>query len=130
MTDARVAPDTAQYFSRRKGLLVLWVGILLPPFAWFLHQQLSYMLVPWACSTGRQFILYGVTLAMLLLAIGSGLTARQSWRRLGRDEPHEAGEVVARSRFMAIVGMLSGVMFSLVILARGIPSFILNACEP
>jgi hypothetical protein len=129
MTDAWVAPDPTQYFSQRKGLMALWAGILLPPFAWFLHQQLSYMLVSWACMTGRQFILYVVTLAMLLLAIGGGLIARHTWQRFGHDEPDEAGGVLARSRFMAVVGLLSSVLFSLVILAQGIPSFILNACE-
>ena len=130
MTDARAASDATQYFSQRKGLLALWAGILLPPCAWFLHQQLSYMLVPWACVTGRQFILYAVTLATLLLAIGGGLVARHSWRRLGRDRADGAGGVVARSRFMAVGGVLSSALFSLVIVAQGIPSFILNACEP
>jgi hypothetical protein len=130
MTEARVVPNPTQYFSQRKGLLTLWAGILLPPFAWFLHQQLSYISVLWACETGRQFILYIATLAMLLLALGGGLIARQTWQRLGRDEPDEAEGVLARSRFMAVAGVLSSVMFSLVILAQGIPSFILNACEP
>jgi hypothetical protein len=130
MTEARVAPDPTQYFSRRKGLLALWAGILLPPFAWFLHQQLSYILVPWACETGRRFILYVVTLAMLLLALGGGLIARQTRQCLGRGEPDEVGGVLARSRFMAVAGVLSSVMFCLAILAQVIPSFILHACEP
>ena len=130
MTEARAAPDTTQYFSQRKGLLALLAGILLPPFAWFLTQQLSFMLVPWACVTERQFILYAVTLAMLLLAIGGGLVARRSWWRLGYDRAAGAGGVMARSRFMAVGGVLSSAMFSLVIVAQGIPSFILNACEP
>jgi hypothetical protein len=46
MTKARVGPDPRLYFSQGKGLLTLWAGILLPPLAWFLHQQLSYVLVP------------------------------------------------------------------------------------
>jgi hypothetical protein len=130
MSNARVAPDPTQYFSRRTGLLALWAGVLLPPSAWFLHQQLSYILVPWACETGRQFILYLVTLAMLLLALAGGLMARRAWQCLGHDEPDEAGGVLARSRFMAVAGVLSSAMFSLAILAQGIPSVILHACEP
>jgi hypothetical protein len=43
----------------------------LAPLAWFLSQRISYMLVPWACATGRQFALPFVTLAMLL-PVGTG----------------------------------------------------------
>jgi hypothetical protein len=130
MTESPVAPDMQQYFSHGKGLLALWAGLLLPPIAWLLNLQISYMLVPWACSTGRQFALHLVTLAMLLLAGGGGLIAWRTWQRTGRDWPNEAGGVVPRSRFMAVGGLLSSGMFFLVIVAQGIPSFMLSACEP
>jgi hypothetical protein len=130
MAETRVAPDAKRYFTQRRGLLALWAGLLLPPFAWFLNLQLSYMLVLWACATGRQFILYVVTLAMLVLAISGGAIAWHTWQRVGRDSAGEAEGVVARSRFMAVGGWLSSVMFSLAIVAQGIPSFILSACEP
>jgi hypothetical protein len=125
-----MAPDTTQYFSQGRGLLALWAGLLLPPFAWFLNLQLSYMLVPWACVTGQQFILHVVTLAMLLLAASGGVIAWRTWRRVGHDWPNEAAGVVPRSRFMAVGGLLSSVLFCLVIVAQGIPSFILSGCEP
>jgi hypothetical protein len=130
MPEAPVGPDTKHYFSQGRGLLALWAGILLPPFAWFLDQQLSYLLVPWACVSGRQFILHLVTLTMLLLVVGSGFTAWHSWQRARHGGPDGAGGVEARSRFMAVGGLLSSIMFFLVIVAQGIPSFILNACEP
>ena len=116
--------------SQRNGLLRLWAGILLPPFAWFLHQQLSYLLVSWACTTGRPFTFYVVTVLMLLPALGGGLFSWLIWKRLGHDEPDEAGGVQARGRFMAVAGLLSSIMFCLVILAQALPSFMLNACEP
>ena len=37
--------------------------------------------------------------------------------------------MLARSRFMAVAGVLSSVVFSLANLAQGIPCFILHACE-
>jgi hypothetical protein len=53
--ESRATPTAKRYFAQPRGLLTLWVGLLLPPFAWFLNLQLSYMLVPWACVTERQW---------------------------------------------------------------------------
>ena len=116
--------------SPGRDLLALWTGILLPPVAWFLSQQLSYTLVLWACATGRQFVLHIVTVAMLLLAGAGGFIAWRTWRRAGRGRPDEGGGMLPRSRFMAVVGLLSSGMFALVIVAQGIPSFLLSACVP
>jgi hypothetical protein len=129
MAASSVTPQTNDV-SRQRDLLALWTGLLLPPFAWFLHQQLSYMLVLWACATGRQFILHLVTVAMLLLVGAGGVIAWRSWQRTERDGPDKAGDMLLRRRFMAVAGLLSSGMFVLVILAQGIPSFLLNACTP
>jgi hypothetical protein len=67
---------------------------------------------------------------MLLLAPGGGLVANLTWKHLGHERPEKARGVLARSRFMAVAGLLSSTMFCLVIVAQAIPSFILNACEP
>jgi hypothetical protein len=129
MAVSHVTPQTNDV-SRQRDLLALWSGLLLPPFAWFLHQQLSYMLVLWACASGRQFALHLVTVAMLLLAGAGSFMAWRSWQRTGRDGPDKAGGMLPRRRFMAVGGLLSSGMFFLVILAQGIPSFLLSACAP
>jgi hypothetical protein len=112
------------------GLLSLWAGVLLPPFAWFLNLLIGYTLVPWACATGRQFALHWMTLAMLLLASAGGFIAWRHRQPTGDGQLDKAGDILARSRFMAIGGLLSSTMFFLAILAQSIPSFILSACEP
>jgi hypothetical protein len=123
-------PAAERYFVQRRGLLALWAGLLMPPLAWLLHLLIGYPLVPWACASGRQFMLHVVTAAAFLLAVGGGLTAWRSWQRSGRGWPNDAGGVLSRSRFMAVSGLLSSAVFGLVILAQGMPSFILHACEP
>jgi hypothetical protein len=129
MTESAVTSTTSR-FPPERALLTLWIGVLLPPVAWFLSQQISYALVPWACATGRQFVLPLVTLAMLLPATISGAMAWRSWRRTGSSRPDEAGSVQAHSRFMALAGLLMSGMFVLAILAQSVPSFVLSACEP
>ena len=42
-----------QDVSQGMGPLALWAGLLLPPIAWLLNLQISYILVPWACASGR-----------------------------------------------------------------------------
>jgi hypothetical protein len=130
MMDVRMMPDTERYFSQGMGVLALWLGLLAAPLAWLVNLLLSYSLVLWACSTGRQYTLHLVTLAMLLLAAVGGVIAWRAWRQAGREWHNEAGGVLPRSRFMAALGVLLSSLFSLVILAQGIPSFILPACEP
>jgi hypothetical protein len=52
--ESPATPTAKRYFAQPRGLPTLWVGLLLPPFAWFLNLRLSYMLGPWACVTERQ----------------------------------------------------------------------------
>ena len=78
MTESTVTL-TSRHFSPGRDLLTLWVGVLLPPVVWFLSQQISYVLVPWACATGRQFALLLIDLAMILLAGTGGVIAWHSW---------------------------------------------------
>jgi hypothetical protein len=127
MTESTVTLTT-RHFSPGRDLLTLWVGVLLPPVAWFLSQQISYVLVPWACATGQQFALLLVDLAMILLAGTGGVMAWRSWQRTSQDHGDEARSMLLRSRFMALAGLLSSGMFVLAILAQAMPSFILSAC--
>jgi hypothetical protein len=129
MTES-AATSTTRHSSPERDRLTLWVGVLLPPVAWFLSQQISYVLVPWACATGRQFALPFVTLAMLLPVGIGGVRAWHSLQRTRQDRSGEAGTRLIRRRFIAVGGLLSSGMFVLAILAQSVPSFILSACEP
>src|SRR4051794_32230948 len=49
--------------------LSLWYGILVGALAFFADQQITYSLVPHACSTGHFYVLYWATGIALLLAL-------------------------------------------------------------
>lgn len=121
---------TEKHFSKGGGLLELWTGMLAGPIAWLLQLQTNYILAQLVCSRTSHVMLHVITVVALLLAAGGGLIAWRSWQQAGREWPGESEGVVPRSRFMAVVGLLTSVMFFLVILAQGIPSFILNPCQP
>ena len=118
-----------QHFSSGAGILELWVGLLLAPLVWWLHLEINYVLVPFACARHSHLLLHGVTLISLLIA-GSGLlVAWRNWEKVGRTWPDSGAGAVSRSRFMAVGGILSSGMFLLVILAQGITAIILNPCQ-
>ncbi len=108
----------------------LWAGILAGPVAWLLQMQTGYALVPWACATGHVFVLHLVTLGGLLIAAAGALIGWREWQRAGREWPKGKGGPQTRRRFMAVLGLLTSVLFFFVIVAQGIPSFILNPCQP
>ena len=112
-----------------RAIWALWVGLLLAPIAFLLNLETAYALVPTACSSHRELPVHLVHLGCLLLAAGGLLTAWRSWRTLGATWPGEAGDPLARSRFLAGTGLLVSAMFVLVILAQWIPSLLLDPCQ-
>src|ERR1051325_345753 len=122
--------DVANNTAPPSNALALWAGILAGPVAWLLQMQGGYTLVPWACANGHVFVLHLVTLVGLLIAAAGALIAWRDWRRFGKQWPKGKGGPHMRRRFMAVLGLLTSVMFFLVILAQGIPSFILKPCQP
>jgi cytochrome c biogenesis factor len=107
----------------------LWVGLLLSPIAFLIALEAAYALVPTACSSHNELPVHLVYIACLLLALFGGLTAGRWWKLQGATWPGEEGGPVARSRFMAGIGVFLSVMFALVIVAMWIPSFLLDPCQ-
>jgi hypothetical protein len=112
-----------------RELRALWTGLLLAPIAFLLDLEVAYALVPTACSTRNQLPVHLSHFACLLLALFGGLTALRCWRLTGSTWPGEAGDPLARSRFMAGLGLLLSGFIVLVIIAMWIPSFILDPCQ-
>ena len=113
--------------NRRDALL--WFAVLAGPLAWALTEQLSYMLAPTACWTGRQIILYLVPLATLLIVLAGALTARGRRRREPEGSTEKGPPEDSRARFMAVAGFWLCVGFALAILAESVPTLVLRVCD-
>jgi hypothetical protein len=109
-------------------VLVLWATWAIGPVAWTLHLMVSYLLVEWVCGTGNVWVLHGVTLATVLMAAAGGLIAWRQWTAAGRRWPGAGGDPASRTRFLAVGGLIISLLSALIILAEGIPNFILSAC--
>jgi hypothetical protein len=113
-----------------KGIIrALWAGVLVPPTAFLFNLEAAYALVPVACNAGTVLLVHLVHLVSLALAVVGGLLALRVWRRSGAAWPGGEGGRISRTQFMAGLGILMSLMFTVVILAQWIPSFILDPCQ-
>ncbi len=123
-----------RHYSQTRGVLAHWFGFLGGAAAWKLQLMVNYALVPYACWHDLGITIHLASLATLLLALSAGWVAYGSWKASGGDplgsgdEPTRASSTYARSRFMAVSGLLMSAYFSLVIIGQWIPNFFLSPC--
>jgi hypothetical protein len=102
--------------------LKLWLGILAGPTAWVAQLALSYPIAQLTCHAGfapqHPGTLHAISIGALV-AIAFGFVV--SWP-LRTESPQ-------RVRFMADLGLLMCVLFTLVVIATWVPPFIMNNCE-
>ena len=115
------------------------------PVAWLAQMNLDYPLVATPCFPGPQrnlmfpanaqwaFVAAVVIyLALVAAAVGSGIVARQLFRRLraGNSESsgHFEGAGPGRVLFLAFAGMLLGFGFSIAILINSIALMVVPPC--
>jgi hypothetical protein len=124
-----VTVDRSTEIPDAREIRALWTGLLLPPLAFLINLELAYALVPPACTAETRILVHVVHLASFLLALYGWLVARRCWQRAGRTWPGQEGESMGRNRFMAGLGILTGALFLLVIVAQWIPSLLLDPCQ-
>lgn len=101
-------------------------GVFAGPLAWLLSLQASYSLVPWVCAHKLQMT-HPITLVSLAISISG---AYLSWRALSASNQATGSASGGEPyRFLAGVGTLISLLFTLVILFQGSAAFILNGCE-
>jgi hypothetical protein len=121
--------DPATPIPERRRLAVLWTGLLLSPLAFLANLEVGYAFVTASCDRGDQLLIHLTHLACLLLSLAVTWAAWGVWRAEGAAWPGQGGGTVGRTRFMAGLGLLTGAMFTLVIVAQWIPGFLLSPCQ-
>lgn len=121
--DTRPFPDDGTPIGR------VVAANLIPPAAALGDLQIAYMLVAPSCEAGTNVWLHVVHAAMLALAIAGGVLGWLSLRAVGQGQLHSDAGRVARTRFLAVVGMLSAGLLSLLIVAQWMSDFVLSPCQ-
>lgn len=106
-----------------------WVGLWLPAVAFFVHLQLGYVLVPWACTTHHDNWLHATSTAFILVSASGNLAAWRTWMRAGREAPGDGAGSLPRTRFLGAVGLGAGAIFTLILFAQWAAGFIVGTCQ-
>ena len=115
----------------------LWFGVLGAPAAWAVQLVANYSLEEWfACSpaTTSQGEILGrsvpatallITIALTLVALASAVVSVSLYRRL----PETDGEGAVRVKWMALAGVMNGVLYLILVVASFGPPLLLEVCE-
>jgi hypothetical protein len=114
----------------------VWLALLVSPLLVLCHLSVAYSLVSPSCARQDSTGLHALTLLSLLLSLAMTLLAWRTWRRLTpSDERHtrvshsDAGHAESRQPFLALVATLVGALSTLVIVAMGLPLWLLPPCS-
>jgi hypothetical protein len=109
----------------------LWLcaGFILPPIAWGIQLQTVYLLSEYGCSTNYFLPIHVVSVAALLLSLTGVFISWRNWQQAGAKWKSEDGVVVPRSRFLAIVSLLSGSLLTLLTFAQWLPTLMGVPCD-
>lgn len=106
-----------------------WIGVFLPPLAWFAHLQFSYGLVGADCARAHLPVLLAASAGAAVVALGGLLLGWRTWRQREHGWPSAvAGPGAERGGFLAGCAIAFGIWFTLVILVQTIPILLLEPC--
>lgn len=109
--------------------LPLWTGILAGPVAWAVDLTASYAVVKATCLSRSEAALHLITLVCLAAVAGGAVVSWIALQRTAADVPTDGGEPRQRAHFMAILGLTSGALFAITIVAGAIPRWVIDACQ-
>ena len=110
------------------GMLWLWIGMLSPPIAWGIQLQTLYLTSEYGCLHSNFLWNHVVSVAALLISIFGGLVAFREWKAAGSTTEDESGRPISRRRFMSMIGILTGILFTAVVFAQWLPTLLGVPC--
>lgn len=120
--------DAERYYATDRGIATLLLGLLLPPAAWLVHVEATFVLSTRVCASGHEWTLHLTTLLALAVALTGGWLAWRNWRATGSAESPDRAGTLARSNFLAVAGLASAAFFTVAILAAELTTFFISPC--
>ena len=135
-TEPEKHPRAVWRFTKRwlgaasdRGAIPVWAGFLGAPLIWAIHFTIAYAMVPWICTTQKYWPAHLFTIVCLAISGWFTWLCLREWRHLGGGPPTSTEPPVeGRSRFVAVVGLMSAALFTLLIAAGHIPIFFFSPC--
>jgi hypothetical protein len=132
---AQVASDPPSRVSPRS----LWFGATAAAIAWALHGAICAVISSQAClngvgnlrslsPAGVRWLLAGITLGFLAIAVIGGITSFRNWIQLAGQHDLVHAEGGGREQFMALGGIFVSAAFVIGIIWAGLPLIFLDIC--
>jgi hypothetical protein len=113
---------------RPRGARSLGAAVLGTPLLWAAHLQLTYALVQPLCRSKKIWLLHVITLAFLALITLGMEVSRREWSATAQGpNPDPAGP--HSRRFLAALGLMTGTLFFIVVLATGLAPLFIDPCQ-
>lgn len=100
----------------------LWIGLLGPPVIWAIQFQTVYLASEWGCYAMDFKWIHVASIAAIVLSLVASGIAFSEWRVVGGGTADEDSDPGTRRRFMSILGMLAGALFTGLIFATWLPT--------
>lgn len=123
------SPEPPDRLSTCSFVGALWLGVLGPPVLWLAQFQTNYTLVPWVCAHGHRWTITAVNLAALVVAALLALLSWRNWKTAGVQWPSRARDTATRTRFLSVLGLMSGALFFLAIVAQSLAPLWIDPCR-
>jgi hypothetical protein len=111
---------------RHQVSLVVWAGVLLGPLGWVGSQAVSHVLASHLCGPSAFLPLLVIHAAGVALALAGALLCW--WGSTRRDVQNATGPARNERRFLASIGVGSGLLFAIVTVAQGAAGFFFPGC--
>ena len=100
----------------------LWLGLLLPPGIWAIQFQTVYLTSEWACYAMDHTWNHVASIAALVISLFGVWVAYSEWKAAGGGTEIESSDPETRRRFMAILALMTGALFTALIFATWLPT--------
>jgi hypothetical protein len=102
--------------------LRLWFGFLGPPVVWAIQFQTVYLTSEWACYAMDHTWNHVASIVALVISLFALWVAYSEWRAVGAGIQDERSDPDTRRRFMAMLGLMTGALFTALIFATWLPT--------
>jgi hypothetical protein len=109
-------------------MMQLLAGLFLAPAVSAINMETNYALVPYACQSGKWWLLSVTSLVALVIALYGSWIAWHNWRAAGAEWPSEEGGMLHRTRFVGVLGLGFSLTGCALILMQLIPVYLMDPC--
>jgi hypothetical protein len=124
--------DTTKADGRRS--VALWFGVLAGPAAWSIQLLIGGELPEFGCAPGAgaqevygwgiEALIRAATALLAVVTLSGGIVSYGCWRRARRD----ATDADDRAAWMGLAGVMTNVVFFVIIVLGFTPTFYLSGC--